>query len=189
MVMAFVAQHAAEYASIIKEQMVSAHGRLQLMKEIADLAAQIELAKNRSRWDIANDAIGDFMKDNKEAWHGGERDMSAWWDHTHAWTKGKSIVTASYKQVAHPDAEDGRNSWKGDWQWGKSVDSDSAKDQMASWISELHAWKDELAGKDKLALMELSDSSSRLNELYQLGSNLNSKHHEAAMTIIANMGR
>lgn len=189
MVMAFVQQHSAEYSSMIKDQMNSAHGRLQLMKELAELAGQLELAKTTERWDIANEAIGEFMKHNKEAWGGAEHDMCVWWAHTSSWSKGKSVVGDSYKQTNLPDAEDGWHSWKGTWNESSGIDKDKAKSMIDSWIKEINAWKDDLAGKDKLALMQLSESSSRLNELYQLGSNLNSKYHEAAMTIIGNMGR
>lgn len=189
MVIAFVQQHAAEYGAIIKEQMNAAHGRIQLMKEISDLAAQLELAKSTDRWDIANEAIGEFMKHNKEAWGGAEHDMCTWWAHTSSWSKGNSVDPDTYKQVNHLDPVDGWHSWKGTWKETDGIDTLAAKDMVTAWVKELTAWKDDLAGRDKLALMELSDSSSRLNELYQLGSNLNSKHHDAAMTIIANVGR
>lgn len=189
MVMAFVQQHTAEYSSMIKEQMEKAHGRLQLMKEIAALAAQLELAKNTERWDIANEAIGEFMKYNKEAWGGGEHDMCTWWAHTSSWSKGKSVVADTYEQVNHPNANHGWASWKGTWKESDGVDTDSARSMVENWIKQLNAWKDDIGGKDKLALMELSDSSSRLNELYQLGSNLNAKLNDAAMTIISNVGR
>jgi len=189
LVMAFVQQHAAEYSSMIKEQMETAHGRLQLMKEIAELAAQLELAKNTERWDLANEAIAEFMKHNKEAWGGAEHDMCTWWAHTSSWSKGKSVVPHTYEQVNHPNADDGWSSWKGTWNESNGVDTNAARSMVEQWIKELNAWKDEIAGNDKLALMELSESSSRLNELYQLGSNLNAKLHEGAMTIIGNLGR
>lgn len=189
MVMAFVQQHAAEYSQMIKDQMETAHGRLQLMKEIAELAAQLELAKNTERWDIANEAIAKFMKYNKEAWGGAEHDMCSWWAHTDAWSKGLSVKPDTYKQVNHANAVDGWASWKGTWETSNGVDKEAARSMVDSWIKELNAWKDEIAGKDKLALMELSDSTSRLNELYQLGSNLNAKLHESAMAIISNLGR
>lgn len=189
MVMAFVQQHAAEYSSMIKDQMDSAHGRLQLMKEIAELASQLELAKTTEKWEIANAAIADFMKHNKEAWGGAEHDMCTWWAHTSSWSKGKSVVASSYNQVNHANADNGWVSWRGTWNESDGIDKNAARAMVDSWIKELNAWKDDLAGKDKLALMQLSESSSRLNELYQLGSNLNAKHHEAAMTIIGNLGR
>lgn len=189
MVMAFVQQHAAEYSSIIKEQMETAHGRLQLMKEIAELASQLELAKNTERWDVANEAIAEFMKHNKDAWGGAEHDMCTWWAHTSSWSKGKSVDASTYEQVNHVNADNGWASWKGTWKESNGIDKDAARSMVESWIKELNAWKDDIAGKDKLALMELSDSSSRLNELYQLGSNLNSKLNDAAMTIIGNLGR
>ncbi len=188
-IIAFVELHAGEYAQMVKSEMQSAQDRSQLVREIADLSASLEDAKNRGDWSTAKKALETFMQKHPETWGGGSMDMvEALWN-LDAWSQGKSLVPGSYHQTNYEGATDLWSSFHFTSGYSGGVDKAGAQSNVESWVQRLNDWKDKVTGDDKIGLMTLEADADQQNHLYEEGSNLISKSDQTTSTIIGNIGR
>ncbi len=188
-IIAFVQQHTEKYASMVKAEMQSAEDRSQLVREIADLSADLEDSKNRGDWTKAKQSLVAFMDKHPETWGGGSMDMIDTFCNLKAWSEGGAIVPGTYTRTTYDDATTWNSSFHSEWSTSSGVDAASAQSNMQAWIQRLNDWKDKVSGDDKIGMMTLQSDADRMKNLYEEGSNLVAKLNQIASTIIGNIGR